>query len=312
MEELLYWIIEYGKVFFGMFFLMFLWPLVVFRNFFKGKSVTFRFCLCTVGQVVLTSTVVLVLGLLHILNDWTLRILFYGTFLVSIREHYLLTEERKKKIRYLINGTFGWKNYLLLKYQKWHRCVEEFVKRVGKFYKKHWLEYTLLLTALIYGVIYFAWGTFYDRSYGFSDMYVHHAWIYQLSEGVPFSAGIYPEGMHCVVYALSALFGIRLYSCMLFISSFNVVLVLLSAYCLMKELFQWRYSAVVALIALLTFGEGGRYIIISMARLQCALPQEFAFPAVFICCLYLLRYLKKEPKETQFFDENLLFFSKTY
>lgn len=315
MDELLYWIIEYGKVLLGYGFLMFVWPLVVFRKYLSGKSLTFRFSFCVTMQVVLVNTVVLFLGLLHILNDWTVRILFYGTFLFSIRECFRLTPERKKKIKYLFNGTYGWKNFIWFKWRKTMRTLEEFCKRLLKIYKRNWLLYSLLIVLILYGMIYFSWGLFHDRSYGFSDMYVHHSWIYQLSEGKPFFAGIYPEGMHCVVYALNALFGIRLYSCMMFLAAANIVLILLSICCLLKELFEWQYSAVFVLVILLTFGDIGRYIIISMARLQCALPQEFAFPAVFICCLYLIKYLKScnysvfRGKTTKgYWDENLLIF----
>lgn len=315
MEELLYWIIEYGKVLLGFGFLMFVWPMVVFRKYLTGKSATFRFSFCITGQVVLINTVVLLLGLIKLLNTWTMCILFYGTFLFSLREYYALTKERRKKLRYLVNGTFGWKNFLFLERRKLIRTIEGFCKRIGSFYKKHGLEYTLLIAVVVYGMVYFTWGVFHERSYGFSDMYVHHSWTYQLSLGNPFSAGIYPEGMHCVIYAMSALFGVRMYNCMLFVPSAIVAVTLVAVYCLLKELFRWRYSAVFAIIAMLTFGELGRYILISMARMQCALPQEFAFPAVFICCLYLVRYLKygrrlvMKGKETKgFWDENLLVF----
>lgn len=316
MEDMLYWTIEYCKVLFGYGFLMFLWPMVVFRKYLKGKSVTFRFSFCVTVQVVLVNTVVLMLGLLHILNDWTVRILFYGTFLYSIREVYWLTPERKRKFKYLVNGTFGWKNFLLLERRKLVRIIEEFCKRIGRFYKKHWLEYSLLLVAVVYGVIYFSWGVFHDRSYGFSDIVVHHSWIYEIAQGNVFSDGIYPEGMHCMVYALDALFGIRIFSSLLFIAGVNMIVVLISLYCLAKELFYWRYSSVLLLVVVLTFGDIKSTIVLSLSRMQCALPQEFGFPAVFLCCLYLLRYLRyskcavRKEKETKYhWDENLLVFT---
>lgn len=290
MEDWLYWLIEYGKVLLGYGGVMFLWPLVVFRKYLSGKGVTFRFSFCITAQVVLVNTAILLLGLLHILNDWTVRVLFYGILLFSLREYFALTADRRKKIKYLVTGTFGWKNFLLLERRKLIRTLEKSAKRIKEFYKKHWLEYSLLLVVLLYGLVYFSWGVLHDRSYGFSDMYVHHSWIYQLSEGTPFSAGIYPEGMHCVIYAVSALTGISVYSIQLFLGPLNAIAVLLAAYCLMKELFQWRYSGVFALLILLTFG--GFNQLSGLARLQCALPQEFGFPATMICCLYLIRYLR--------------------
>ncbi|MBR6642786.1 MAG: hypothetical protein IKL28_03895 [Lachnospiraceae bacterium] len=313
--DMLYWLIEYGKVLLGYGFLMFLWPLTLFRKYLKKKSVTFKFSFCVTAQIVIVSTVMLLLGLLHILNDWTVRILFYGSFLYSIRHCFAMTKERKTKIKYLVHGSYGFKNFVYLERRKYMRKLEEAGKRLSGFYKKHWLEYSLLIIAVVYGVIYFSWGTFQERSYGFSDMYVHHSWIYQLSEGIPFSAGIYPEGMHCVIYAISALFGCRIYSCILFIASANVVILLLAIYCFVKELFAWRFSAVLVLWVVLTFGDVGRNIILCFARIQCALPQEFAFPQVFLCALFLLKYLKAGRKAKWkgkvtggYWDGNLLIF----
>lgn len=316
MEELLYWIIEYGKVFFGYGFLMFLWPMIVFRKFFAGKSATFRFGFSVTGQVVLINTVVLLLGLLHILNVWTMRILFYVPLLISLRGYYMPTAERRKKLRYLVNGTFGWKNFLLLERRKLIRSIERFLERVGRFYKKHWLEYSLLLAALVYGMIYFSWGAFHSTSYGFGDMYVHHAWIYGLAEGQIFSAGVYPEAMHCVIYSMHALFGIEIYSCLLFLAGIHVAIILVAAYCFMKELFAWRFSPVLVLLVFLVLDVVCVDEIFSMSRLQWTLPQEYGFHTIYLCALFLLRYLSskkqiviKGKKTKCCWDENLLVFA---
>lgn len=294
MDELLYWLIEYGKVLFGYGFLMFVWPMVVFRKYLAGKSVTFRFSFCATMQIVLINTVVLLLGLLHILNAWTVRILFYGVFIWSIRECCWLTPERKRKIKYLFNGTFGWKNFIWLKWRKTMRTIEEFCKKVWRFYKRHWLEYTLLIVAVMYGMLYFSWGAFQDHSYGFGDMYVHHSWIYELTKGNIFSAGVYPEAMHCVVYSIHTLFGIDIYSCMLFLAGIHIAIILVAAYCFMKELFHWRFSAILVLILFLTVDVVCVDEVFSMSRLQWTLPQEYGFHTMYLCALYLFKYLLSE------------------
>ncbi len=317
MEDFLYWIIEYLKVFLGYGFLMFVWPSIVFRKYLKGKGKTFRFGFCNVIQIILISTIVLMLGIFHILNKWTFGLIFWGILIWSIREKFKLSEDARKKIKYLITGTFGWKHFLLLCRDQIIKYIKDAWKIISKSYKKHWLEYTMLLIAVCYGMIYFSWGVFHDNSYCFSDMYVHHSWIYQMTEGNVFAGGIYPQGMHCVIYAVSELFGIRIYSCMLFIPGMVMGLILVSAYCLMKELFRWRYSAIFALFIFLTMELTSRIFMISMARAQCALPQEFGFPAVLLCALFLLRYLKEhidnnKVKKEKFFarhiNDNLLVF----
>ena len=82
--ENLYWMLEYGKVFLGYLFLMFLWPSVVFGGHLKEKTRTYRFSFCVTVQIVIVNIVVLVLGLLHILHQAVVVILFYGIFFYAL------------------------------------------------------------------------------------------------------------------------------------------------------------------------------------------------------------------------------------
>ena len=82
--EKLFWILEYVKVFLAYFFVTFLWPMVVFRKFLKGKSRTFKFAFCVGPQILLINTVVLLMGLVKVLNPTTFRIVFWGTFIVRL------------------------------------------------------------------------------------------------------------------------------------------------------------------------------------------------------------------------------------
>lgn len=312
---LLYWIIEYIKVFFGYGFIMFIWPLVVFRKFLSGKNVTFKFCFCSTVQVVLINYVVLFLGLFHLLNKFTMCTVFFGILIWSLREYYVLTEERKKRIKYLFNGTMGKKHFILTWFYNTKKSFKVWLKGLKKFYKKHFIEYTVLILTVIYGMLYFSYGAFRDYSYGFGDMYVHHSWIYGLVEGKIFSEGVYPEGMHCVIYSIHALLGINVYSCNLFLAGIHIAVILLAAYCLMKELFHWRFSAIFVMVLYLIVDLVCIDEVFSMSRLQWTLPQEYAFHTMYICVLYLILYLKSY-KKTVFrevelkacWDENLLLF----
>ncbi len=294
MGEEFYWLIEYGKVLLGYGLLMFAWPLIVFRKYLAGKSITFRFSFCVTSQVVIINTVVLGLGLLHILNQWTMRLVFGGIFLYSIRDRLALTQERKNKWKHLLHGSFGIKNFLLLERRKYIRILEEFVKKVWGIYKRHLFEYSVLLIVIGYGLVYFSWGAFQNVCLGTSDLLVHHSWIYELSQGNIFSAGVYPEGMHCFIYALNALFGISVYNSILFLQIIHLGTTFLAMYCLLKELFQWRLSAVFVLLLFLLLDVKNMDSIMIMSRLQWTLPQEFGFPTIFLCALYLLRYLKSD------------------
>lgn len=315
MEELLYWIFEYIKVLLGYGFVLFVWPSIVLRKYLKGKSVTFRFAFCVTFQVMLINTVVLLLGLCHLLNEWTMRVLFYGTLLWSFREQLMPTRARRNKARYLLTGTYGMKNFILRCMQNISGLLKRAWSCFWKFYRAHWLEYTLLSIAIIYGMIYFSYGAFQDNFYGFGDMYVHHSWVYGLTQGQPFVDGVYPQALHCMLYSLHTLFGIDIYSCILFLAGIHIAVILLSAYCFMKEIFRWRFSAVFVLIFFLTVDLVCIDEVFSMSRLQWTLPQEYAFHTIYLCALYLILYLRSErkaifrKKETKgYWDENLLVF----
>lgn len=303
--ENLYWILEYGKVFFGWLFLMFLWPSVVFGAHLKEKTKTYRFSFCVTVQIVIVNIVVLVLGLLHILHQAVVVILFYGIFFYALwkrrRESRLAaggSEGAEKSSRGALRkaripGTgmagsvrYGIRNLRLrLKEVLW-----ECRKKI-----RPWLrQYGLLGGVLLFGMIYFSYGAFQVHSYGWGDLYVHHEWIYGLIQGEVFSGGVYPEAMHCFIYGMSMLFGIRVYSILLFLQGIHVTIFLVSVYLLLREIFHWRYSPVFVLMLFLTLDVVSAEQIYSMFRLQITLPLEFGLHLQFLCALYLVRYLKKE------------------
>lgn len=310
-----YWTAEYIKVLAGYIFLMFIWPAVVMRKFLNGRSTTFCFAFCVTFQPVLINTVVIVLGLFHILNVWVVRALFYIPFVIEVAKWLRWGKKEGRNIKHLLSGTYGVKMFC-------HNVLSGFGKRIKSIFRmlrgrwhSHWWEYGLLSVILIYGIIYFSWGAFQDYSYGFGDLYPHNAWIYGLVQGQIFLEGVYPEGMHCFLYGLHALFGIRIYSCLLFMAGIHVAVFLLSAYVLMKEVFRWKYTPMFVLAAFLTVDVVCIDEIYSMSRLQWSLPMEFGLYSGFICAAFLVRYLRSEKRTVfrgkltkKYWDENLLVF----
>ena len=142
-------------------------------------------------------------------------------------------------------------------------------------------------------------------------MYVHHSWIYGLVQGEAFSAGVYPEGMHCFVYALNALFNVDIFSVLLFIAGINISATLVSAYVFFKELFKWKYAPILSIALFLILDVNGAQSVLGMSRLAWALPQEFGFPMIFLCAAFLIRYLKDSKRESwkKLFNVNLIIFT---
>lgn len=313
---MLYWVMEYSKVLIAYIALMYIWPSVVFRKYLAPKSRTYRFAFCATVQVVLVNTVVLLLGLLHILNRWTMVLVFYGVFFGTIFWKKKLTFAWLRELKQVLIGTRGVKLYvshLIATVAAW---LKKTVKRLWGSIRGHRIEYLALTVVVVFGMIYFSYAAFAESSYGCGDMYVHHAWVYGLSQGKIFSGGIYPEAMHCFEFAMSALTGVSLYSCNLFLAGIHISMLLISVYCFSKEVMRSRYTGILVLALFLTVDLVSLVEVTSMSRLQWTLPQEFGLYTEFLGALFLVRYLRGERSQRKengkrkwiVWDENLFIF----
>lgn len=311
-----YWAGQYAAVFAGYFLLMFVWPSIVFRKHLQRKGKIYCFSFCVIVQVILINTIILGLGLLHLLNHWIVMLFFYGipvwTFLRKLSFQDVL---KQVDCFYRVAvGAYGVRTFVYRCVRILSDCLWRQWKRFLGMLRSH-LDYLILAVILVYGMIYFSYGAFQDYSYGFGDVYTHHAWIQGLTEGKIFLRGVYPEGMHCFVYCLHVLFGIRIYSCLLFLAGIHVTIFFLSVYSLLREVFHSRYTPFLALTLFLILDLTCVNELYAMARFQWTIPQEFGLYAQFLCALYLIRYLKNshqmllKGKLTKYYwDENLLLF----
>lgn len=303
-----YWVLEFVKVLIGYIFLMYVWPSVVFRKILSRKSLTYRFAFCSTISVLLINTLVLGLGLFHILNRWIVFFIFYGIFLASILKKKQLWMHMSRQTKNLLVGTLGWKSFLVTLIENIKKLIAAFFYKLNKKIKGRKFEYSILSVLIIFAIMYFSYGAFQNHSYGWGDMYVHHSWIYGLKEGTIFSAGVYPEAMHCFIYSMNALFGISIYSSLLFLGGIHVATLLVAVYCLFREIMKSRYTVYLVLAAFLTVDVVCIDEIYGMSRLQYTIPQEFGFYTLFLCALYLIRFLKKNPtplEKKRGFDEDL-------
>lgn len=292
-----YWIVEFIKVLSGYIFLMYLWPSVIFRKKLSGKSLTFQFAFCSTVSILLSNTIILGLGLFHILNEGIVRWIYYGTFFLSIFKEKELRRYIFAHIKRTLSGTQGWKLLIFRQAESLKIIIVNSFQQLNKKIKGKRIEYGILFVLIVFAVAYFSYGAFQCHSYGWGDMYVHHAWIYGLKEGKIFSAGIYPEAMHCFIYCMNDLFGISVYSCMMFLGEIHVSALLLAIYCFLREVMKSKYTVYLVLAAFLTIDMVCVDEIYGMSRMQYTIPQEFGLYTQFLCALYLVRFLRRNPEE---------------
>lgn len=286
--------------------LLYIWPSIVFRKLLRGKGLTFRFLFCSIVQPVLISTAVLGLGLVHLLHFGVVRVLFWGALAAPL----LAACCREKRVpvrlplRALLAGHYGWKLFFC-------RAADGLARRWQRFRQRYagkTAEYLVLAGILLFGMAFFLNGAFQDYSFGCFDQYTHYRWTEKLLAGDIFTWGVYPEGMHCFLYALHVLFGVKLHSCVLFLAGIhNSTSFLLAAYCLLNALFRSRHTTLLVLTAWLAFDGIGPVALEAFTRMTWTLPQEFGHYLVLACSLLLLRYCRERCKPVQWYrDENLL------
>ena len=292
-----YWIVEFIKVLSGYIFLLYLWPSVIFRKKLSGKSLTFRFAFCSTVSILLSNTIIIGLGLFHILNEGIVWWIYYGIFFLSIFKEKELRRYIFAHIKRTLSGTQGWKLLIVRQAESLKIIIVNSFQQLNKKIKGRRIEYGILFVLIVFAVAYFSYGAFQCHSYGWGDMYVHHAWIYGLKEGKIFSAGIYPEAMHCFIYCMNDLFGISVYSCMMFLGEIHVSALLLAIYCFLREVMKSKYTVYLVLAAFLTIDMVCVDEIYGMSRMQYTIPQEFGLYTQFLCALYLVRFLRRNLEE---------------
>lgn len=154
------------------------------------------------------------------------------------------------------------------------------------------LPFVVFFTALLWGVcgsgILNRWG------YGASDIPVHNYWINGLIDNNIYIAGIYPMGMHCMLYYLSVMLNIPVYVTLrlFWFIQFAVIswmlLLFLRGTCKNKFL---PYLGVI-MFACAKFFKG-----ISYSRYGATLPQEFGMLYILPSILFIINFFKARSDE---------------
>lgn len=152
-----YWLLEFVRVFLGYIILMYFWPSVVFRKKLSGKSLTFRFAFCSTVSVLLINTLVLGLGLIHILKGWIVVLIFYGILLISIFKEKAFRKYFFSQGKKFFTGTLGWKSLIFQTTENIKKVSLSFFRRINRTIKGRRLEFDVLSILLILRSLIFLW-----------------------------------------------------------------------------------------------------------------------------------------------------------
>lgn len=286
-----------GKIFILYTLMVVVLPYFVMRSFLKGRSLSQKFLICVVAGNFFYIMIVLLWGLLHITNRYVL----IGTTLVlpvivvcrdwrRIWERYLLSPwiyirrlfKHENSLRYTLKKLIIW-----LK-----RTAKRLLKRAGRFFYRNLFE-----TILVVGCSAFVfWFFSITNHFGprASDLVVHMYWINSVDEGILFCEGIYPFGMHAMIYYLHAVFNIPTVRLVLLFGTVQAFYIFTMLLVFLKEICRYRYTPYLCYMA---FAVGGYIVNDRYSRYYSTLPQEFGMIFLLPCAVAAIRFFRAAQME---------------
>jgi hypothetical protein len=270
-------------------------PLIVWRKYLKGKSYGFRFWFCVITQASLLINLVLLLGFFQICNRWTILIsliLIYGLIAWNFSD-----KKAFHRIRSLIEAFRKANNEDCLCQsilQALSKSILAIGKKISRCFKgksilKHLFELVGLTAILAYNIWFLSHNTMLYHSYQFSDIPVHQSWIYALEKGDLFVNGIYPFGMHTMIYIIRIIFGLNLREILLYSGVYQTLLLILGLYFLAARIFYAKYTP---LTVVLIFS-----LILNQGRYAASLPQEAGMYVVIGIAYFMLSVIQEDRRK---------------
>lgn len=274
-------------------------PALVFYEKVKGFPTAKRFLIYyTIGNFYVIN-LVQVLELLHISYRFTL---FFFTFvpaiLLMIKLYKIPVIPYIKNVlnecRYFIFREMGFKSFVRHRLQEVRIFLRILRKHGIRLLKENILDVPFLV---IFAVI--VWkvcgpGILNNWGYGASDIPVHNYWINGLIENNIFIAGIYPMGMHCMLYYLAEMLGIPVYVTLrlFWLVQFSMIAVMILLF--LKGHCKTRF---LPYLGCMFFVGADYFVSISYARYGSTLPQEYGMLYILPSVFFLMEFFKTRKEE---------------
>lgn len=276
-------------------------PALVFYRKVKRFPGAVRFLIYfTIGNFYVIN-LVQVLELLHISYRFTLALFTFGPALYLIIRMYripviaYIRKVMEEGVHYIF-WELGYKTFLRRRWRELKAFLRKVRRHAWRLMKESFLDLPFLI---LFGML--VWkicgpGILHNWGYGASDIPVHNYWINGLIENNIFVAGIYPMGMHCMVYYLTTLLGmpayvgLRLFWLVQFSMIAFLILVFLKGHCKTRFL---PYLGAMLFV-------GAKYFVgISYARFGATLPQEFGMLYILPSAFFAMEFFRTRKEELE-------------
>ena len=200
------------------------------------------------------------------------------------------------ELHHYILRELGFRSFLRHRLKEVCKAFKFLLHQAVRLLKELWLDLPFLCI-----LIYLIWkvcgdGILNNWGYGASDVPVHNYWINGLVENKLYIAGIYPMGMHCMLYYLATVLNIPVYVTLrlFWLVQYSMIVFILLLF--LKGCCKTRFLPHLGAIGFV----GLKYFVgISYSRFGATLPQEFGMLYILPAIYFLLEYFKARKAELE-------------
>ena len=242
---------------------------------------------------------VFALELLHISNFFTI---WMGLAVVPILVRGIIYKfpllEKLRSFRHssrkVISGTLGFRNVVTGLWDSIRPRLVRWIKSMVDILFKNLLDFVLI--SVLVGLIFYVYGTNMVTRFGLaaSDIPVHLYWTNSLIDNDLFVAGIYPEGMHCMIYLLGTAFRIDIYVIFRVFGLVQTTAVHLMPLLFLKLCCKSRFAPYPGVFL---YAAGNYIITTHLFRYLSALPQEFSMIFIFPSAYFAMSFFVEKRRE---------------
>ena len=276
-------------------------PALVFYRKVKRFPAAVRFLIYfTIGNFYIIN-LVQVLELLHISYRITLSLFTFGpAAILLIKIYHIPVASYLKKVlgecRHYILREMGFKTFMWHRWQEIKVFLRVIIRNLWRLLKENVLDipFLVLFVLLVWKIC--GPGILHNWGYGASDVPVHNYWINGLIENNIFVAGIYPMGMHCMLYYLATMLGIPVYVALrlFWLVQYSMIavmiLVFLKGHCKTRFL---PYLGIMLFVGAKYFNR------ISYSRYGAVLPQEFGMLYILPSIFFMMEFFQTRKEELE-------------
>lgn len=265
---------------------------IILKPYVTNKTVVNRaFMYFTVGNFYVMNVIYLLLLLRCRSRAITIIVLIAGA--VFIRYRYNKTTIKKylynclETLTLLSKGAYGGR--LLLR-----RLINERLLSLKLLMGVYYIEFIGFISCMAIHAYYTGLRFVHYSGLGMEEEAVHLGFIQASLKGNIFADGVYPFGMHNIIYAISKVFGIKAFIVTRYFGFVITMWLVIMLYIMMKKLCKSSYAP---LIGLILYVASNIYRTALRERMQVASPQEYGLLFLYPMgiCLYLyIRYKYKE------------------